>query len=324
MHVVRIVSLGLISMGLTVIGASPNYKPAATEANPAHRLFQGKLGTNEIVSGETGTRGATPPRTTLFLEPTSKNPKLRELVGTDQAPRGMPQESMTVRVSVPLYPGARPESKHVRTYPIAVSASWYILAAPIRTYYVNAPLLSVQNWYQNTFAAQGYLLTGSSGMGTTMMTYTFSKDPLSATSKVIGVRLRAQKAGTEVVYGGTLVTVPSRPASSLLPITARILNVVYRKSDRAQPKMFRVTTRPTVRRLVQLLNALPLNRGGDYMDCPVRGTSPSVEVYVTQPPGKYPKALITQNDPCHPGTIGSVQVQSTEVFWTFIQQLMAR
>ncbi len=320
MRFARIIMLGAVSMGLGVTGVSAS----PTQTAVAMNVLKKRLGSGVLASADIRTPSAgNSLRALLLLQATSKNPQLRKLVGADQVPHGMPQESTRVRMSVPLYPGARPESWHVRTYPAPVSASWYLLASPVRAYYVHASRLSVENWYQNAFTERGYLLTGSSGGGTGQTTYDFSKVPLLATPEIVGVRLRAKNGGTDVIYGSTLTEVPPRPLSSRLATTALALTLRYRKPDRGQSVTLRVTKRPLVHRLIQLLNAMPLNRGGDYMDCPVRGTSPLLEVYVAQPPGTYPKASLVQGDPCDPGTIGTVQVQSNEAFWTFIQGLMA-
>lgn len=320
MRFARIIMLGAVSMGMGVTGVSASPTHTAVAMN----VLKKRLGSSVLTAADIGTSSTgTSLRALLLLQATRKNPQLRELVGADQAPHGMPQESTRVRMYVPLYPGARPEPAHVRTYPAPVSASWYLLASPVRAYYVHASLLSVANWYQNAFTERGYLLTGSSGGGTDRTTYDFSKDPLSATPEIVGVRLRAKNGGTDVIYGSTLTKVPPRPLSSRLATTALALTLRYRKSDEGQSVTLRVTKRALVHRLIQLLNGMPLNRGGDYMDCPVRGTSPLLEVYVTQPPGTYAKASLVQGDPCDPGTIGTVQVQSNEAFWTFIQGLMA-
>ena len=89
MRFARIIMLGAVSMGLGVTGVSASPTHTAVAMN----VLKKRLGSSVLTAADIGTSSTgTSLRALLLLQATRKNPQLRELVGADQAPHGMPQE----------------------------------------------------------------------------------------------------------------------------------------------------------------------------------------------------------------------------------------
>lgn len=261
--------------------------------------------------------------TTLVLQaPSAKDTQLADLVGLTPVPQGMPRDSTVLKVRVPLYPGARQQAVSIENYPAPIpGGSWYLLASPVRGYFIKASQTTVDRWYLNAFSQMGYLMNGEGGGSQNINTYNFTLDPKAPMPETIGIRTRSERGGTEVVYAGTTIVVPPRPSSSFYPASVRSLDLSYRSDSQATPVTFEVTQPEQVLGLVEDLNAMALNSGGVYMDCPVQGSVPSVGIQVASPTGRFPKAQLNDGDPCQTGTVGAVQVVSTPKFWALVQAL---
>jgi hypothetical protein len=261
--------------------------------------------------------------TTLRLvAPSAQDSQLINLVGLTPVPQGMPKDSAVLKVSVPLYPGAQRQAVHIENYPAPIpGGSWYLVAAPVRGYFIRASQSTVDRWYLNAFTEMGYVINGQGGGANNINTYDFTLDPQAAMPETIGIRTRAEDGGTEVVYAGTAVVVPPRPASSLWPTAVHALHLTYRQDDQAPAQSFTVTQPQQVRAVVADLNAMTLNSGGAYMDCPTTGSVPSVAIHVADTPGDFPIAQLNDGDPCDTGAIGTVQVVSPSKFWVLVQSL---
>ncbi len=324
------------NIGLTAWSVVPSHDTTLTMAEGAGTQFSASLpGMYEIqaklgrLKGQLAirvvaqTKGTPSSTTTLVLEsPPLKDTQLVNLVGLSPVPKGMPANSTVLKVTVPLYPGARRHAVTIENYPAPIPAgSWYLLASPIRGYFVKASQTKVDLWYLNAFSQMGYTMNGQGGGAQNINTYNFTLDPKVPMPQTIGIRTREENGGTEVIYAGTTIVVPARPSSSLLPSTVRALDISYRSEANANPVTVEVTQPQKVGELVDDLNAMALNSGGDYMDCPTSSSVPSVSIHVANPSGSFPKAQLYDGDPCQTGAIGTVQVVSTPKFWALVQAL---
>lgn len=264
-------------------------------------------------------------RTTLTLAaPPLTDKPLDNLVGVDNVPAGMPPETAVRHVTVPLYPGMRRIPITIDNYPAPIPASWYLLASPVRGYYVKAAETAVDAWYLNAFTAAGYLMDGEGGGPTGIYTYNFTKQFRSANPLVVGVRTRPQGKGTVVVYGATVLAVPARPASTLYPKSVSGLVLRYRPTPKKAAVTRKIHQPSVVHTLVQLLNAMPLAPGGTYFGCPPEDNQAIVKISAVGPGAPYPKASLNDENLCLTQTIGSVQVVSTPAFWKLVNRMMTR
>jgi hypothetical protein len=267
-----------------------------------------------------GKMGSIPTLTLVLAKPSPKDKELMALVGRVEVPQGMPPDSAVRRINVPLYEGATPESIKVDNYPAPIPASYYLLASPVLSYRVNAPQTRVDLWYLNAFRQMGYSMNGQGGGPTNVNTYDFTKDARASESATIGIRTQSVSGGTEVVYGATDVVVAPRPASSLLPLSARSLTLTYR-GDATAKALDRVVTRSAeVREVIRALNAMPLRSGSVYFGCPPQ-SRPSVRIHVVTRSGHARTIDLFENF-CRASTIGSVQVVPPPSFWTLIRHLL--
>ncbi len=264
--------------------------------------------------------GVIPTTTLILAQPSPHNKQLINMVGRVNVPKGMPPDAAVVRVPVPLYPGAERKLMRVHNYPAPVPSSYYLLASPVRGYYVHAPQTQVDLWYLNAFKAMGYSMNGQGGGPTNINTYDFTKDASAAEPETMAIRTESADGGTEVVYGGTDVVVPPRPRSSMMPFTVRTLTLTYRARPTAQPMPLDVTRSADVREVVHDLNAMPLSSGGSSFGCPSEG-GPSVRIRLTSRAGHVFTAHLFDYS-CQPSTIGPVQVSSSPGFWRLIEKLV--
>ena len=264
--------------------------------------------------------------TTLTLQaPPPQDKQLDNLVGVDNVPKGMPREAAVRHITVPFYPGTHRIPVKIETYPAPIPVSWYLLAAPVRGYYVDAREATVDAWYLNAFRATGYRMDGEGGGPTAIYTYDFTKSPArSPNPLVIGVRTRPQGNGTVVVYGATVLAVPPRPRSSLYPANVTGLVLTYRSKPGTPPVTREISKLATVHALTRLLNAMPLSSGNTYFGCRPDNNQASVAISALGPSAPYPKASLVDENVCLPETIGSVEVVSTAPFWKAIDRVMTK
>lgn len=259
------------------------------------------------------------PVTDLVLRAPSA--RLGSLLGVrDLVPTGMPVETAVREAVAPLYPGARLVAARVNHYPAPYTNSWYLIAAPVRTFVVEASQSTVDQWYRWAFAALGYQPDGQGGGGPTRL-YAFSRDPANPDAETIGIQTTAVSQGTRVVYGASAVAVPARPAASLLPAKARALRVSFWSGTGDAPVRFTLTRHGIVAQLVQTLNAIPLAQTETRVACGLSTRGQGIQVSVASPRGPYPAVSLWEF--CDGDVIGSTQVAPPSSFW-LLAELLAK
>lgn len=259
------------------------------------------------------------PVTDLVLRAPSAH--LAGLIGfRDWVPTGMPAETAIRYTAVPLYPGAHPVAAPVDHYPAPYSGSWYLLAAPVRAFEVDASRAAVDQWYRSAFAMLGYQPDGQGGGGATRL-YAFSRNPRDPDAETVGIQTTAVAQGTRVVYGASAVAVPARPAASLLPAGARALRVTYWSGTGSAPVRFTLTSGGVLSQLVEALNAIPLAETQTQTACALPYRGQGIQITVAKPRRVSPTVSLWEL--CGGDMIGHAEVNPSPTFW-FLVQLLAK
>lgn len=243
------------------------------------------------------------------------------LPGTEKPAANIPPG--IIRVPFPLYPGAVATTAPNPTAFVVTPASPYLKAASAE-YRVPVGEPVAETWYRKRSAMLGFhvLGTGSatnSHLGTHSegMTFVRNSDP----NQQVVVSFHAEGAGhTLLNYWATDIAVPPRPPGSKLPLHIQRVEIAYRPWQPNPPTIHRTLTAPAViARLIQAINALPVDAGGAY-SCAVEFGQGATLNFVTATGETIPVVL---NPACDTVQVGRGPSLSDNGLWNTIKAVVA-